>query len=770
MKRHFAFLPTLLLLAAIVAAGCNLVGPKQVYDRELEHYKEVTGGISYEGIHAPPSVLGVPDAPRTINANAAPKEWWNLSLDEAIQTAVTQSVVLRDLGGTVVRSPLNARTIMNPAIAASDPRYGMEAALSAFDANVATSVTAEKNDRMVNNFVSSGGTRFFQQDLVTFQSQITKLGAAGTQTTLRGTSIYDNNNATFNRFPSVWDTLVEAEVRQPLLQGAGVDFNRIAGPGAYPGYINGVVIARVNTDISIVDFELGLRDLVSNVENAYWDLYFAYRDLDAKIFARNAALDTWQRIRKLAEAGNPGGSAEREAQAREQYYRFEEDVQNALAGRLQDATITNNGSSGGSFRGTGGVLVAERRLRLAMGAPITDGRMIRPADEPTLASVSFSWPEISADALVRRTELRRSRLLVKRRELELIANRNFLLPQFDMIGRYRWRGLGHRLLGDTPIPFDPADPANHFSQSSLGNLFGGDFDEWLLGAEVKFPIGFRKAYAGVRNAQLLLAREKAVLEEQERQIMHDLSNVYAELQRTEQVMQTTYNRRLAGKRQVEILRDKLAKDIPVNLDTLLDAERRFADSDIQFHRSLVEHMLAIKNVNFERGTLLQYSHVLLAENIGADGQVRNEPPQPAANAELDYALSEGAPLIPSPIAASMPEAIDAAGSGSPMPAAGNGSIAGDASVAGGPTTVDTDPQPTPALRPAPSAGPAPLATPISIPLENAAASGAPAPSQLLIEQTLFQSDSRLPATVVGASAWASPPVDETSLKRLPSVE
>ena len=41
------------------------------------------------------------------------------------------------------------------------------------------------------------------------------------------------------------------------------------------------LVARIRTDISIADFEIGLRDYVSNVENAYWDLYYAYRDLDA---------------------------------------------------------------------------------------------------------------------------------------------------------------------------------------------------------------------------------------------------------------------------------------------------------------------------------------------------------------------------------------------------------------------------------------------------------------------------------------------------------
>jgi len=136
---------------------------------------------------------------------------------------------------------------------------------------------------------------------------------------------------------------------------------------------------------------MGLRDLASNVENAYWDLYFAYRDLDAKIAARDEALESWRRTHALFLAGRRGGEAEKEAEAREQYFQFQEDVENAWTGRLVDSTETYNGSSGGTFRSVGGVRVAERRLRLLMGLPSSDGRLIRPADEPSLAKVVFCW-------------------------------------------------------------------------------------------------------------------------------------------------------------------------------------------------------------------------------------------------------------------------------------------------------------------------------------------------------------------------------------------
>jgi outer membrane protein TolC len=540
------------------------------------------------------------------------------------------------------------------------------------------------------------------------------------------------------------------------LQGAGTRFNRLAGPNAVPGFYNGVLIARVNTDISVADFEMGLRDLVSNVENSYWDLYFAYRDLDAKIQLRNAALDTWKRIKILVESDQAGGQIEREAQAREQYFRYEEEVQNALAGTLQSATTNNNGASGGSFRGIGGVLVSERRLRLAIGLPITDGRMIRPADAPTLAKVNFAWPEASDDAVARRPELMKQRLTVKRREMEYVAARNFLLPRFDVLGRYRFRGLGKDLIGDQSLPFDPADPNGYFARSSLANLAAGNFQEWQLGGEITMPVGFRRGWAAVRNAQLNLARDKTVLEEQERQVMHDLSNAFGDMQRAYQIMETTYNRRLAAQQNVEILRFRVESSQPVSAEQLLEAERRLAEADIQFHRSLVEHMLAIKNVHFEKGTLLEYGRIQLAEQFAAANAAQHAP-APSTAPPSAPAPSGSPPLAP----------------GSHGPAPGMSSPSQPA-LRGEPTPALPPPLPPPAgsleaLPPAaPPPGPPPGAVPPGPPFTAAPAIQPLGSAPTFVEQTRFMpapagpQAALVPATAESAMAatnravWVAP--------------
>ncbi|MEK6249736.1 MAG: hypothetical protein N2C12_16250, partial [Planctomycetales bacterium] len=48
-------------------------------------------------------------------------------------------------------------------------------------------------------------------------------------------------------------------------------------------------------------------------------------------------------------------------------------------------------------------------------------------------------------------------------------------------------------------------------------------------------------------------------------------------------------------------------------DETLRAQQRKADAAIEFHRSIIAYNLAIKNVHFQKGSLLQYNGVLLAE-------------------------------------------------------------------------------------------------------------------------------------------------------------
>ncbi len=165
---------------------------------------------------------------------------------EAVQIAVERSKVLQELGGSILKSTNGIGTIHEPAIQSTDPRLGVEAALSAFDAQLNSRTFLSKNDFPVNNRLLGGGTNLVNQDLITFQTELTKASAMGTSCTcarIRPTTAITLRAICLHRLGKPISKLA---FRHHLARGGGLDYNRIAGPGAVPGVYSGVMIARVN--------------------------------------------------------------------------------------------------------------------------------------------------------------------------------------------------------------------------------------------------------------------------------------------------------------------------------------------------------------------------------------------------------------------------------------------------------------------------------------------------------------------------------------------
>ncbi len=239
----------------LIAAGCRTHG--NLHETIGNRTESVDRIMRIVDAGAPPDANPtISTAPMTLR-NAADFEnfeYWDLSLAETIEVALSNAEVLRDLGATVLRAPRMLATDQMQGLAETDPQFGMEAALSAFDAQFTALGKFQNNDRKFNNRFFGGGANAFQQDTHDYLAQITKRSATGAEFAVRSVVDYDANNATGNLFPSAWQSQIHLEARQPLMQGGGATFNRIAGPGGRPGVYNGVLIAKVNTDITGAQF------------------------------------------------------------------------------------------------------------------------------------------------------------------------------------------------------------------------------------------------------------------------------------------------------------------------------------------------------------------------------------------------------------------------------------------------------------------------------------------------------------------------------------
>ena len=274
------------------------------------------------------------------------------------------------------------------------------------------------------------------------------------------------------KFNSYWDLSLDeavgsAMVNSKVIRSLGGSFTN--GEAQMP-------TLESTAEVSPADFELAVLNLRSDTEQAYWELAFAWRNLESCEHRLAHARKTWRKVVALECAGSKSGEAKAVAQAREQFYQF-----NARPIR---SSTTFSGQKTGSATSW-----ARRPPTAGWSAPI---------DKPTVAKVDFDWKEITKEALAHSPDIRRQKWNIKRREMELIAAKNLLLPRLDVNGTYRWLGLGD--------PFTPPIPLALTGSSGLQTLASGQFQEWQMGIQSTLRIGFRKELAHVRHYQLQVVR------------------------------------------------------------------------------------------------------------------------------------------------------------------------------------------------------------------------------------------------------------------------
>jgi len=578
-----------LILSAIVS-GCTPSRPHYLREPgELRTYVDSQIQIEYPDIQTESlDEVTKTKSPITLSKPDFDKPW-DLTLQEAVQTALRNSKVIRNLGSVtpfgfadgLSGRTAGATTVYDPAIFETDPRSGVLAALAEFDAQFTTSMFWQKSDRPQNVSTTEFGFVPFnyQQDQGQIDMSLSKKAATGTQFSLRNQTIYDQNNRGFGRaLPSDWYTAIEGEVNHPLLRGNGTMVNRIP-----------LLLARINTDVSVAMFESAVRNMVLDIENTYWDLYTAYRNLEAAKIARDSAQVTW----KIAYEKMVGGieTAQAEAQAQEQYFFFQAQVETAWNDLLK----------------------AEQSMRWLMGLSPTDGRVIRPSDEPAQAKVVFDWQQSHEEALIRSVELRQQKWSIKRRELELKLARHNTLPQVNLVAMYRWLGYGDQLIGSrNGLDFVAPD------SNAVEGLTGGNYQEFRVGIDIRPPkFGARAEFAALRNAELNLKRDVARLEDMELNTSHLLTTAMKGLDYTHRQAQLHYNRWAISKKEVDSA-VALYRGGKTTLDQVLQSQRRHAQAQTDYYRALGSYSKAIADVHYRKGSLLSYNDIHLSEGQWPD--------------------------------------------------------------------------------------------------------------------------------------------------------
>lgn len=608
---------TLLLAVSFTVVGCSRTTP--IYLREGEtvsRYLDQATRVDYPDVDLPPlDEVSQSHAPITV-IDPDFHSYYDLTLEDAVSFGLHNAKIMRGYGtpgmqnsrvlpgiDNLINSPQAAGTIWNVAVRETEPGFlgtpgqianpgsiltntgldvnqGVESALAEFDAQFTSNMSFIKSDEPRNTIpLNPISPLVFQQDQFTWQSEIAKKSATGTQIFFRNSNTYfDNNNPLavdggLQVLDSWYRTAFEAEVRQPLMRGRGAFINRMP-----------IIVSRIGTDQEIANLEAQLQNFVTNIEIRYWDLYLAYRNLDAAQKGRDAALETWKIVKDQFDEG-ADVNVQQVAQAAQQFISFNTQVTEAF----------------------NQILNAQNQLRFLLGWSSSDGMILRPTNEPITAQIEYDWFESLVEALTYRPEIRSERWEIKKRELALAYAKNGLLPELNATALYRWLGLGNKFGTDGgSSPFPDAGSA------ALNELFKGNYQEMQVGVDFRAPIGFRREMANVRNAQLKLAREIARLEDMELDATKELTEAFQALALNQQLMQQAWDRWRYITMELEhfqVLREAGVE----RLDVALDAQQRQAQAEIAFYTAMIEYNKIIALIHRRKGTILAYNGIEFSE-------------------------------------------------------------------------------------------------------------------------------------------------------------
>lgn len=484
---------------------------------------------------------------------------WELTLDQAVSIAMESSQIIRDHGGKVLTYPNIVKSTLDPALLRSDPNIGKDAALSAFDTQFETGLFWNGGGSPVNSAFNTGQFGVFAQPETLAKAGLGRVLKSGTKVSVGSIGGYDEQLA--GGFYAAYG----AELRHPLMRRGGREFNDIAGPFSKLGMYHGIRISEIDHQQAQLEVEQAIIELVRDISVAYWELYFAYQNLNAKRYALDNARKIWERERDRAATGVSPKDVE--ALARQQFMLADAEVQNAISG---------------TGRGQTGVLSVEAKLRSLMAVPASSDQRIYPIDPPLDIPFVFDWNESHPLAYNNRIELRKQRVAIDKRMLELKAAKNLQRPQMDVVAQYR-------RLAD-----DPSSGTQLFSQALQG---------WQLGLDYARPVANRRENAAVQNAKLQLSREHAIAEEQRRHISSELRTAFIELQRAFRVMNLMVQARDASRERFEA-QSKRHEAGDTRLEDVLEAHVRATKAETEFQRSVVDYNLAFVKLHMARGTLL----------------------------------------------------------------------------------------------------------------------------------------------------------------------
>jgi outer membrane protein TolC len=560
--------------------------------------------------------------PRTTN-DPESQEIWPMTLQQAIRIGLDNSEIVRVIAfgaqgipiGGFEPTPLNTgasagiasslgagtlQSVYDPAILETS----IASALSTFDTAFTTSVLWGNNVQPFNNGVQGGslsltGTKYpiiSENNSWQYQIGLSKRTETGALLGVVHNINWSYQNSSFLVWPSAFTTNIQLTLTQPLLGSAALPGQQPGNPVGLEANRAPIVISRLNADAAVWRFKAEVMAHCRSVEQQYWNLAQSH----VQLWASDRAVSLAEEIlnREQAELVVGRGTVADVAEAKQRLEQFNLD----LVTRTSD------------------VITTERQLRNILGLPPADNRRIIPVTPPTEARLEPDWDSSLAQMLNFQPDIVQQQILVRVAELQLLIARNQLLPQLNLSALYQLNGLGQQLdsaeavmTGATLKSLNPVIATQQRLaglQQNPGNY--NNFVTWQVGFTFQMPLGMRGPLANTRQAQYILLRARAYLQQVVHQTTHSLARFFLEIDANYKQFKTASRLRAAAAQRLDAQR-AYYEEGRITIDRFLDAVSQYATAVATEAQYKTTYNISIVALEEAKGTLLAYDNIAVAE-------------------------------------------------------------------------------------------------------------------------------------------------------------
>ena len=397
-------------------------------------------------------------------------------------------------------------------------------------------------------------------------SVVKQFGKGGGNYLLSFATDRTTTNNSFSNLNPFYSSNLAMQFTQPLLRNRSIDNNR-----------RQIRIQRKRLDQSDADFRQRTIDVITRVQQAYWELVFALRDQQNQLSNLNLSRESLRNIEAQIAAGA------RAPLERAEVLTEVANRETALLSAIQAVSISEN------------------NLKLLIFKEPTSPEwrvQLTPTESPKFDTTPVNLDDALKAARDNRPELRRLRLQDDINSIDIQYFKNQTKPRIDLVGTVALTGLAGTPVNNVPSlppgtlvpliagdpllnpsaflfeqiraiqlaqglpvavsPLVPTDAEAQLNQTLIGgygqnisNLFSGDTRNIRLGVTIQFPFKNKTAEANLAGARIAREQLQATTRSQQQTIEVDVRNSAQSVESARQRVLSAREARTNAEQQLE---------------------------------------------------------------------------------------------------------------------------------------------------------------------------------------------------------------------------